>query len=200
MPPTLHFVYVWTQTAPTVSEILKFRQSSDCDDKQFPFSKDFGLADTREHCFESAQKEYYRLLVHQNSGNVLHFNTIAKVALNNDGTMDQEKMKELVRMFRPSRQGELSEIDFVKSIDTLYRCFRLLHASIDNSGSVSRAFEIIVNYAFFIILWCIMLAIVGIDPLALFVSLSSVIVGFSFAVGTAASSFFSGLLFILVRR
>lgn len=169
-------------------------------DDKYPFSVTFGLADTREHCFESAQREYYQLLIHQNSGDVLHFDTIAVVALNQDGTMDQEKMKDLVRLFRPSRQGELSEVDFLKSTDSLYKEFRLLQASISNSGSVSRALEIIVNYAFFIVLWCIMLSICGIDPIALFVSLSSFIVGFAFMIGNASSKYFEGILFIFVRR
>lgn len=169
-------------------------------DDRYPFSKAFGLADNREHCFESAQKEYFRLLLRQNDGDVLHFDTIATVALNKDGTMNREKMKNLVRLFRPNRQGELSETDFVKSIDSLYKEFVLLQASINNSGSVSRAFEIIVNYCFFIVLWCIMLSMAGIDPISLFVSLSSIIVAFGFAIGSAASSYFSGLLFILVRR
>lgn len=114
--------------------------------------------------------------------------------------MDEDKMQNLVRLFRPSRQGILSETDFLKSTDSLYKDFRLLQASISNSGSVSRAFEILCNYAFFIVLWCIILYILGIDPLALFVSLSSFIVGFAFMIGSASSKYFEGILFIFVRR
>jgi len=169
-------------------------------DNEYPFTVAYGLADTREHCFESAQKVYCRLLAHQKSGNVLHFGTIAVVALNNDGTMDQDKMRELVRLFRPNRQGELSEIDFLKSIDSLYKEFRLLQASVSNSGSVDRAFEILVNCCFYIVLWCILLYIVGIDPVELFLSLSGLVVGFSFMIGSAASKYFEGILFILCRR
>jgi hypothetical protein len=140
------------------------------------------------------------LLLRQNSGDELHFGTIAVVALNKDGTMDEDKMKDLVRLFRPSRQGVLSETDFLKSTDSLYKDFRMLQASISNSGSVGRAFEIICNYAFYIVLWCIILYILGIDPLALFVSLSSFIVGFAFMIGSASSKYFEGILFIFVRR
>ena len=149
-------------------------------DSKYPFTVAFGPAGKRETCFESAQKVYYQLLARQNSGDVLCFDTIAVVALNNNGTMDQEKLKDLVRLFRPNRQGELREVDFLKSIDSLYKEFRLLQASMDSSGSVDRAFEIIDNYVFYIVLWCILFYLLGIDPLALFVSLSSLIVGFSF--------------------
>lgn len=38
------------------------------------------------------------------------------------------------------------------------------------------------------------------DPLALFLSLSSVILAFAFMIGPASSKYFEGLLFILVRR
>lgn len=91
-------------------------------------------------------------------------------------------------------------IDFVKSTDAVYKEFRKLQASIENSGSVDRAFELLVNWAFYVILWCIMFYILGIDPLALFVSISSFAVGFAFMIGNASSKYFEGLLFILVRR
>ena len=156
------------QSDPSISDILQFRQRIAAVDDKYPFSTAFGLADTREHCFEKAQQLYYQLLLRQNIGKVLQFDSIAAVALNSDGTMDEDKMKDLVALFRPDRKGELSEMDFLKSIDSLYRDFRLLQAAIDNSGSMDRALEIMVNYAFYIVLWCIILSIVGIDPLAFF--------------------------------
>jgi len=188
------------QCEPTIGDILHFRESLAKVDDKYPFTVAFGLADTREHCFESAQREYNRLLVLQNSGEVLHFNTIASVALQKDGEMEQDNMRELVRLFRPQRNGELSEVDFLKSTDSLYKEFRLLQASVSSSGSMGRAFEIMVNYVFFLILWCIILYIIGIDPVALFVSIAGIIVGFSFMIGSASSKFFEGVLFIFVRR
>lgn len=109
---------------------------------------------------------YRRLVIHQNEGAVLHFDTIAAIALNKDDTMDEDKMRELVRLCRPNRQGVLSEIDFLKSIDSLYKEFRLLQATITNSGSMDRAFEIMINYAFYVVLWCIIL--VSIEIVAFF--------------------------------
>lgn len=140
---------------------------------KFPFDQAFGIADTREHCFESAQRLYRRLVVCQSKGIVLHFDKIAAIALNSDGTMDEDKMRELVRLFRPNRKGVLSEVDFLKSIDSLYKEFRLLQASITNSGSMDRAFEIMVNFAFYIVLWCLILVRSGNHALFHFVVLNS---------------------------
>ena len=47
---------------------------------------------------------------------------------------------------------------------------------------------------------CVTLSQLGFDPLALFLSLSSVIVAFAFMIGTASAKYFEGLLFILVQK
>ena len=46
------------------------------------------------------------------------------------------------------------------------------------------------NVAFYFVVFCIVLASWGIDPLALFLSLSSVIVAFAFAIGSASAKYF----------
>lgn len=159
-------------------------------DDIYPFSVAFGPADKRKACIESGQKVYERLLLRQSSGEVLHFNAIAQLAINRDGSINSDKMKELVRIFRPDREGILTPIDFLKSVDKVYKEFRLIQASIENSGSVDRAFEMMVNYGFFTILGCVVLYIIRINPLALIMSMSAFIVGFAFMVGGASSKFF----------
>jgi len=133
---------------------------------------------------------YERLLLRQDSGEVLHFNSIAQIAVNKDDTVNKTKLKELIHLFRPSRDGELTMIDFIKSIDAVYKEFRILQASIENSGTVDRATELMVNWVFYVVLWCIMFWIVGIDPLALLLSFSSFMVGFAFMIGNASSKYF----------
>ena len=159
-------------------------------DNVYPFSYAFGPANSRNICIESGQKVYERLLLRQSPKEVLHFNVIAELAVDRDGSMNSDKMKELVRIFRPDREGILTMIDFLKSVDNVYKEFRLIQASIENSGSVDRAFEMMVNYAFFTILWCVLLYICGIDPFALFLSLSAFVVGFAFMIGGASSKYF----------
>lgn len=147
-------------------------------DDRFLFGVSYGPTDSRDSCIQSAQNVYERLFVRQDEGDVLHFDVIAEIAVSKDGTLNQTKLKELVRLFRPTRNGELSMIDFIKSIDAIYKEFRILQASIDNSGDVDRAFELMVNWVFYFLLWVLILYILGLDPYAMFLSISSVIIGF----------------------
>jgi len=130
----------------SIGAILQFKEALTLVDDRYLFSVAFGPADKRESCFESAQSMYERLLLRQGSGDVLSFNTIAKIAVNRDGTMNTQKIKQLIRLFRPSRSGELTPLDFLKSIDAVYKEFRVLQAAIENSGMVDRAFELMVNW------------------------------------------------------
>lgn len=116
----------------------------------------------------------------------------------------------------------MSLLEFVKSVDGVYKEAKLLRASVKNSGKIDRAFEKAINIFFYTIMVCIILSQVslrhtlktalafsglantllqiGIDPFALFLSLSSLILAFAFMIGSAASKMFEGWLFILVRR
>jgi hypothetical protein len=53
---------------------------------------------------------------------------------------------------------------------------------------------------FYAIVLSVILARIGYDPLAIFLSFSGVILAFAFMIGSASSKYFEGLLFILVRR
>ena len=94
-------------------------------------------------------------------GKVVEFETLALTALLDDDTVDQEKAKQLVKVFRPDRNGCLSILDFVKSVDSVYKDFRLLQASIENSSQIDRAFENIVNIIFYTVAVTIILSQLG---------------------------------------
>lgn len=72
----------------------------------------------------------------------------------------------------------------------VYKSLRLLRASIANAGQIDYAFEVLINYAFYIILVCVILAANGFNPLALFLSFSSIILAFAFMIGSASSKYF----------
>jgi hypothetical protein len=99
----------------SIGAILQFRTSLSKLDSPFPFSYTFGKADTRDHCIRSAQNLYLRLLSHT-PDTTLHFNVLGLVALNPDSSLNQEKLKALIKVLRPGRNGRLSLIDFVKSV------------------------------------------------------------------------------------
>jgi hypothetical protein len=113
----------------SVSALLQFRRSMACLNTPFYFSASFGVSDTREKCIQSAQELYWRLLLNDPSQSHLTFETLALLGLKSDGTLDQAKLKDLIRLFRPERDGSLSLVDFVKSIDAVYKEIRMLRAS-----------------------------------------------------------------------
>jgi hypothetical protein len=90
----------------------------------------------------------------------LHFDTLAILAVDHN-TIDQQKAKDLIRIFRPDREGGLTLIDFVKSTDAVYKEFRLLQASIENSSQIDRAFENIFNILFYAVVVTIIMSQVG---------------------------------------
>jgi hypothetical protein len=166
-----------------ISDIIQFRQSLSYLNTAFPFSVAFGPADTREKCIASTQNVFHRLTLNEKSNTSLQFDTLALLAVQPDGSMDVAKLTDLVRLFRPDRAGNLSLLDFAKCVDSCYKELRLLRASVANSSRIDKAFERIMNIFFYFILGCVVLAVLGIDPLVLFASVSGFILGFAFMIG-----------------
>jgi hypothetical protein len=173
-----------------VDSILQFRRALSLLKTNYPFSALFGLADSRENCIESAQEVYERLLLRTPNTDVLSFEVLALLGVKKDGSLDQLKLKELVRLFRPDRDGNLPLLDFVKSVDSVYKEVRLLRAAVANSSKIDQAFESIINGIFYAIVATVILSRVGFDPLALFLSVSGVVLAFAFMIGSASSKYF----------
>lgn len=76
---------------------------------------------------------YDRLLLSV-SESELPFSIVSVLATDANGEFVDAKIKSLIRLFRPDRGGDLSRLDFVRSIDAVYKQLRLLRASIGNSG------------------------------------------------------------------
>lgn len=182
----------------TVASIIHFRRSLRCFKTSFPFTVAFGLADTRENCISSAEALYSRLLLATPDESSLNFDVLALLAIGSDGSMKDTDLRQVVSVFRPERDGSLSIVDFCKSVDTVFRELKVLQASVANSSRIDGAFEKIFNTVFYFIVACIVLSVIGVDPLVLFASISGFIIGFSFMVGSAASKYFEGILLILV--
>ena len=179
----LTVLFIALQEKVKISDIIQFRTSLSYLNTPFPFSVAFGPADTRQGMIKSTERVYNRLMLYTRNSNVLHFDTLALLAVEPDGTLDETKLRKLVRLFRPDREGNLTLIDFAKSIDSVYKDLRLLRASVANSSKIDYAFERIFNILFYFIVGCIMLSVVGVDPLTLFASISGFILGFSFMIG-----------------
>ncbi len=91
-------------------------------------------AQTREMCVQSSQEVYDRLMISAGGYTTLPFSILSVLAINSSGEYEDAKIKSIIRLFRPDRQGNLGRLDFVKSIDAVYKQLRLLRASIANSG------------------------------------------------------------------
>jgi hypothetical protein len=159
-------------------------------DLSYPFTVSFGLADTREHCVESAQEVYRSLLVAEPELNVPCFETIAVLARDDTGELDQLKLRELIRIFRPDREGKLTMLDFVISVDSVYKSLKILRASIHNASQIDHAFEQIINALFYIVLACVVMACLNMDPIAIVLTFSSILIAFAFVIGRACSKYF----------
>jgi hypothetical protein len=185
----------------TVRDIVEFRKAVSYMDDKYPFSPAFGHARTREMCVQSSQEVYDRLMLSAGDCPALPFSVLSILAMDESGEFIDAKIKSLIRLFRPDRQGNLTRLDFVKSIDTVYKQLRLLRASIANSNQIDRAFESIVKGFFYFFLFIIALTILGVDNIwTVFLSFNTFFLGFSFLFGAAASNYFEGLLLIFVRR
>lgn len=136
---------------------MRFRNALTLIHKRFPFSYAFGPADTRTACVDSSQHVYSRLMMESRDEPCLKFETLALIALDGKGVIDQSKAKEILKLFRPDRDGNLTMLDFVKSVDSIYKEYRLLQATIDNSSQIDRAFENILNVVFYVIVFAIIL-------------------------------------------
>lgn len=164
----------------TLSAVLQFRRALTLLKRRYPFSPAFGPADTREICIESSQNVYDRLLLRDvEDYDDLNFDVLAVLATRT-GEIDEDKLKELIKVFRPDRDGRLSKLAFVKSIDATYKRMRLLSANIHNSSQLDIAVENLINVAFYFLLGCLILAVLGFDPFQFFFSLSSFVLGMQF--------------------
>jgi hypothetical protein len=200
---------------PSLNAIVQFGSSVGVLESAFPFGRIFGYAKTRADVVDCAQHVYNDLLKFQKMMKITHafansegndpnvtlkFHTLALTALDEDGNLDTQKTKELMAVFRPTREGDITLIDFAKSVDTVYKEIRKIRASVANDGRMNATAESLINICFYFILVCVFLAALGLDPIVVFGGLSAFIISFSFCVSGASSDYVRGLLFILIQR
>jgi small-conductance mechanosensitive channel len=99
------------------------------------------------------------------------------------------KKKSLKRMFRPDANNQITMLSFLQSCDLLYKKLRFFRASVGNASVIDMALEGMLNGIFFFILVLVVLSIMRINPWPLLVSISTLLVSVSFAVGSSASKY-----------
>lgn len=135
----------------TLDDVVSFSQTLLFINNTFPFTTSFGNARTREACIQSAQRVFTTLQQHtSNTTKSLPFETIAIVARKPDGSLNEPYVRQLLRTFRPDRQGNLTLLDFCKSVDNTYKKLRMLQASIKNASQIDNAAEKLYNVIFYL--------------------------------------------------
>jgi small-conductance mechanosensitive channel len=185
---------------PTIHEILQFRRALSFLEDTHPFGLSFGPANNRDTCIKSAKTLYRRLLALTPGSTVLHFDVIGVLAYNADGSFDERKAKELVKLFRPDKHDEINLLAFVQSCDTAYKKLRYLRAGVGNSTSIDDVLENFFNGAFTFCLGLGVMAIMRMNPWTLLVSMSTILVSFAFAFGQSVAQIIEGCIMIAVRR
>lgn len=83
---------------------------------------------------------------------------------------------------------------------SVYKSIRLFRASLESSSQVDDNLEGIINVVFYTLLVLVSLLVMGFRVWESLLSFTTFFFGFSFMFGPASSSFFEGLLLILLRR
>jgi hypothetical protein len=71
------------------------------------FSYAWGEVSTRELCIVNTQEVFKRLRTRTGHKSLLSFDVLALIAILPDHTLDIEKLKDLIRLLRPDRDGKL---------------------------------------------------------------------------------------------
>lgn len=119
----------------------------------------------------------------------LSFDTIALGALDEEGMVDEAKYNAFKRVFRPDACNELTMQFFIQSIDSVYKHLLFFRASVRNNSVIDNVLESIVNGIFYFVMTLILLTFMQINPWPLLVSLTSLLVSVSFALGSSVSKY-----------
>jgi len=192
----------FTSVQTTLHDVIRFNESLASIRNDFPFSASFGYARTREACLESSCRVFRNLQAYTNSSGSIPFDTVALSTLDRKGNLHEGEIKQLIRIFRPDRDGTLTLLHFVKSIDNIYKEMRLLQASVDNSKAIDDAAERIYNILYyFLYILIIQMGLFGAEEgLEMIFGLFALITPLSFALSSACGKYVEGVMLILTRK
>jgi hypothetical protein len=153
-------------------------------DLQFPFGVDFGPASNRDECVQSSTEIFDELCkISSTEEPKVEFSILALLAESENGEIDDVKRATLHHLFRPHNDGCLTRLMFVQSCDDLFRRLTYFRASVQNSSSLDQVLEGGINGLFYFVLAMFLLSVMRFDPWSLLLSITSLLVSFSFAFG-----------------
>ena len=104
----------------SISGILQFRQSLQYLESTFFFSIAWGDVGTREKMIMSSQNVYRRLMSRLPRRALLSFDVLALCCVQENSALDIEKMKKLIKLMRPDRDGKI--VSFLSFVGQSYGC------------------------------------------------------------------------------
>jgi Mechanosensitive ion channel len=185
----------------SVRDVLRFQSALGFINADDPFGESFGSTLDRDSCIQSAMQVYSKLsLLNSPEDKVLNFDVLLLAIYDDEGKVDSAKKKSLVRLFRPDAKNHVTELAFVQSCDAVYKRLRYFQASVGNASVIDNVLAGIVDAFFYFVLALVILSLLEINPWTLLVSITSLLVSISFALGPSVSKYVEGVLLIAVRR
>lgn len=187
---------------PTLHDIVQFRQAVAFMEGDYPFSRAFGLCNSRMNCLRSAIKVYNRLLkfIPQDEAPTLLYGVIGALAYNGTGEWHDKRATGLMALFTPDKDNRISRNAFASSCDEVYKKMLFLRASMNNSSKIDGVLEDIFDCLFYGILAVVVLSLLGLDIWPLLVSASTMLLSFTFAFSASTARTVEGIMLIAVRR
>lgn len=159
-------------------------------DESHPFGDAFGPASTREEAIEAYHHVYLKLAkFDSDDSKIVNFDVIALVANDENGVPIHAKLHAVRKLFRPDARNELPLYAFVQSCDAVYKRLRYFRASVSNSSAIDKVLENMINAIYWFIMIFLLLELLDLDPWTLLVSITSLLVSVSFAMGSSVSNY-----------
>lgn len=189
------------KTEVSIKDVLVFQAALAYMSNDNPFGAAFGPASDRDQCIQSSLCVYTNLLTLNTSEKpVLDFEVLLLAASNDEGVVDSGRKNMLRRLFRPDAENQITELAFIQSCDAIYKRLCYFRASVGNASVIDNVLAGIVDGFFYFILTLVLLSLLEFNPWTLLVSLTSLLVSVSFALGPSVSKYVEGVLLIAVRR
>ena len=122
----------------TINDVLKFKRALTYMDETHPFGEDFGPASSRNECIASSHSIYWRLMKLAPGCDILPFEILELIVIDNEGNVDIAKKNALRRIFRPDKGNQLTLLAFISTCDAIYKRLRYFRASVGNSSVIDK--------------------------------------------------------------
>jgi hypothetical protein len=144
--------------------------------KNTPFGASFGPSWNRHETIQSSQLLYNKLMTLADATTkTLPFDTVSVIAYADDGSVDEDKLSALRKVFCPDVNNNLPLLAFVGSIDAVYKRLRYFQASVSNASKIDKVLEDTLNVLFYAIIGLLVLVFLNFNPWPFLVSITSLL-------------------------